>query len=279
MRSPGSYRDVTEWENRYVAATDEAQQYADLLSAISHDVRTPRDRDRGLVELLRTQPIDERTRQMVDSVRQSAASLTTMLDDFMDAARADAGRLDIRAEEANPESLLESVTDMVAPIARAKGLLPQSAVAPRRCRRGPARHRPGAPGAAQSGLERGQFASAGHVLLIATVRRDSDGDRLVVACEDTGPGLGDPSPDESLHCFCAGPQEDGGQRRAPDWGCRSPPDQRRRWEAVWLSPRRGHRSTFRFELPLVARARGGHRQRTDVVRGSSDQRRQRPLRP
>ncbi len=261
------YRDVTEWENRHVAATDEAQQYADLLSAISHDVRTPVTGIVGLVELLRTQPIDERTRQMVDSVRQSAASLTTMLDDFMDAARADAGRLDIRAEEANPESLLESVTDMVAPIARAKGLLLQSAVAPE------------VPAAVRLDIGRVRqvllnlvsnavkFASAGHVLLIATVRQDSDGDRLVVACEDTGPGLGDLSPDEVFTAFVQGPQE--GRRTATGAGLGLSIASRlaaAMGGSLAVAETGVTGSTFRFELPLVAVPEAVTDKELDVVR-------------
>lgn len=245
------YRDVTEWENRHVAATDTAQQYAELLSAISHDVRTPVTGIVGLVELLRTQPIDERTRQIVDSVRQSAASLTTMLDDFMDAARADAGRLEFRSDQVDPEVLLESVTDMVAPIARAKGLLLQSAVAPDV----PARI------ALDSGRVRQvllnlvanavKFTGSGHVLLTATVAAGPDGPLLAVTCDDTGPGLGDLSPEEVFQAFVQGPQE--GWRTATGAGLGLSIASRiaeAMGGGLTIQETGVTGSTFRFELPL-----------------------------
>lgn len=194
------YRDVTQWENLRAAAERSAQQSAELLSAISHDVRTPVTGIVGLVELLQRQPIDGRTRQIVDSVKQSAASLTTMLDDFLDAARADAGLLEVVAEPVRLETLLESVTDMVGPLARSKGLLLVTGIDPEL----PEWVDVDAGRVRQILLNlvsnAVKFTNAGTVALSASAA-DHD---IVMECQDTGPGLGDQPPDEVFRSFVRG---------------------------------------------------------------------------
>lgn len=194
------YRDVTEWESMRAAAVESARQNAELLSAISHDVRTPVTGIVGLVELLQRQDLDPRTRQIVDSVRQSAASLTTMLDDFLDAARADAGLLEVRPESVRPDDLLGAVTDMVGPLARAKGLLLLTGVhpdLPQWVDLDAGRVRQILLNVVSNAVK---YTSAGVVTLTAV----PDGDSIVFACQDTGPGLGDQPADEVFRAFVTG---------------------------------------------------------------------------
>ncbi len=194
------YRDVTEWESLRAAAVESARQNAELLSAISHDVRTPVTGIVGLVELLQRQPLDPRTRQIVDSVRQSAASLTTMLDDFLDAARADAGLLEVRPESVRPDDILSAVTDMVGPLARAKGLLLVTGVhpdLPQWVDLDAGRVRQILLNVVSNAVK---YTSAGVVAVTAVPA----GDDIVFACEDTGPGLGDQPADEAFRAFVTG---------------------------------------------------------------------------
>ena len=194
------YRDVTEWESLRAAAVESARQNAELLSAISHDVRTPVTGIVGLVELLQRQDLDPRTRQIVDSVRQSAASLTTMLDDFLDAARADAGLLEVRPESVRPDDILSAVTDMVGPLARAKGLLLLTGVhpdLPQWVDLDAGRVRQILLNVVSNAVK---YTSAGVVTLTAV----PDADSIVFACQDTGPGLGDQPADEVFRAFVTG---------------------------------------------------------------------------
>lgn len=194
------YRDVTEWEALRAAEEETARRNAELLSAISHDVRTPVTGIVGLVELLQRQELEPRTRQIVESVRQSAASLTTMLDDFLDAARADAGLLEVRSESVRPDDILASVTDMVGPLARAKGLLLLTGVAPELPQwvdLDAGRVRQILLNVVSNAVK---FTSAGVVTLTAR----ADGDTLVLACQDTGPGLGEQPADEVFRAFVTG---------------------------------------------------------------------------
>ncbi len=197
------YRDVTEWERLRATAEESARQNAELLSAISHDVRTPVTGIVGLVELLQRQQIDTRTRQIVDSVRQSAASLTTMLDDFLDAARADAGLLQVEPAATRPDRLLDSVCHMVGPLARAKGLLLLSGVdpaVPTWLDLDAGRVRQILVNLVSNAVK---FTPTGVVTLTATVA-DAE---LVIVCRDTGPGLGDQEPAEIFRAFVRDSEE------------------------------------------------------------------------
>ena len=205
----------------------------------------PRDRDRGTGGTV-AHPADRRTNAADGGQRAPVGgeSRATMLDDFMDAARADAGRLDIRAEEANPESLLESVTDMVAPNRPEPGVAAAIGGLPPRC--------PPRSGSTSARVRQVllnlvsnavKFASASHVLPSrATVRRDSGGDRLGGRVWGHRPRPRGPVAGQSLHCFVQGPQE--GRRTATGAGLGLSIASRlaaAMGGAVWLSPRRGHR--------------------------------------
>ena len=75
----------------------DAQELAEgrqaLLATISHDVRTPVTGIVGMVDLLLQRPLDARTRELVSGVQHSADGLTTMLNNLLDLARVEAGRL------------------------------------------------------------------------------------------------------------------------------------------------------------------------------------------
>lgn len=108
------------------AARQQAEALAEsrqqLLSTISHDVRTPITGIVGMVELLREQPLDARTRELVTGVQYSAEGLTTFLGNLLDLARVEAGRLEVEAKGVAVAELIEEVLQMVGPIAQAKQL-------------------------------------------------------------------------------------------------------------------------------------------------------------
>ena len=68
-----------------------------LLATISHDVRTPVTGIVGMVDLLLQRPLDAHPRIGV-GVQHSADGLTTMLNNLLDLARVEAGRLEVPQE-------------------------------------------------------------------------------------------------------------------------------------------------------------------------------------
>ena len=103
---------------------EEAQNLAetrqDLLATVSHDVRTPVTGIVGMVDLLLERPLDARTRELVVGVQNSAAGLTTLLNNLLDLARVEAGRLELNPTDTNLELLIDEVLQMVGPLAQRK---------------------------------------------------------------------------------------------------------------------------------------------------------------
>ncbi|MCK4945586.1 MAG: response regulator [Alphaproteobacteria bacterium] len=80
-------------------ATSEAAAMMDMKSAflasMSHEIRTPMQSVYGLLELVHDAPIDDDTREMVVTARKSASGLLEILDDILDLAKVEAGKIDL----------------------------------------------------------------------------------------------------------------------------------------------------------------------------------------
>ena len=110
--------------NLQIGLLTDAEELADgrqaLLATISHDVRTPVTGIVGMVDLLLQRPLDARTRELVSGVQHSADGLTTMLNNLLDLARVEAGRLEVHKNDADICEMVNEVLQMVGPIAQRK---------------------------------------------------------------------------------------------------------------------------------------------------------------
>ena len=77
----------------------EAQVMADMKSAflasMSHEIRTPMQSVYGLLELIHDDPIPAETKEMVVTARKSASGLLEILDDILDLAKVEAGKVEL----------------------------------------------------------------------------------------------------------------------------------------------------------------------------------------
>jgi signal transduction histidine kinase/CheY-like chemotaxis protein/HPt (histidine-containing phosphotransfer) domain-containing protein len=179
------YRDVTFLDTARRVAQSEVKARNELLATISHDVRTPVVGIVGLVDILLQQPLDHRTRELVESVHSSAAAMTTMLDDLLDLSRADAGRLELSFEDTSLCEVVEDVAGMVGPVAQAKSLPLIAGVkvaVPDTVRTDPGRLRQVLLNLTSNAVK---FSPTGAVTILAD-REDSD---LIIRVSDTGPGM------------------------------------------------------------------------------------------
>lgn len=76
----------------------------------------------GMLELLGRSRLDADQREMVSTVRESAAALLGIIDDILDLSKIEAGRMTIEAVPVSVASLVEGVAETLAPGARGKGL-------------------------------------------------------------------------------------------------------------------------------------------------------------
>ncbi|KAK9862151.1 hypothetical protein WJX84_008470 [Apatococcus fuscideae] len=92
-----------------------------LMSMLSHELRTPMNGVIGLSEALlcgNCGPLNDKTSTFVHTIHQSSCLLLNMINDILDAAAMNHGKLAIRHEKVNIKSLIGQVVDTLAHMAR-----------------------------------------------------------------------------------------------------------------------------------------------------------------
>ncbi len=72
-----------------------AEMKSAFLASMSHEIRTPMQSVYGLLELIHDEPIPAETREMVVTARKSASGLLEILDDILDLAKVEAGKVEL----------------------------------------------------------------------------------------------------------------------------------------------------------------------------------------
>lgn len=93
-----------------------------FLATLGHEVRTPMTGVMGMTELLLRTGLDVRQRGYVESVRRAGEHLMRLVNDALDLARIEAGKLDLVSQPFDLRALLRDVTGLMAPVAQDRGL-------------------------------------------------------------------------------------------------------------------------------------------------------------
>lgn len=156
-----------------------------FLATLGHEVRTPMTGVLGMSELLLASPLQPQQKRYADAIRGAGEHLMRLVNDALDLARIEAGRLELDPQPFDVRALLRDVTALMAPIAQQRGL---------------AFHETPAPGLPQWLLGDAlrvrqillnllgnaiKFTEQGHVALTAEHSDES----IVFEVADTGPGL------------------------------------------------------------------------------------------
>ncbi len=185
-----------------VAARDEALAAArakgEFLAVMSHEIRTPINGMLGMSELLLETRLGERQRRFAETVLHSGQTLLALVNDVLDFARIDEGRLELDDSVFSLRELAEDICALFAVPAERRGLELTCAVA-----------------ADAAGAYRGdcgrlrqvltnllsnaiKFTSSGEVGLRVEAEPDGDRVRLCFEVHDTGVGI---APDERDRIF------------------------------------------------------------------------------
>ncbi|MBI5860980.1 MAG: PAS domain S-box protein [Rhodocyclales bacterium] len=134
----GIVRDITERkavEQAVVAAKNEAEQANaakdSFLATMSHELRTPLNGLLGMLELLGLSRLDREQLRTLEIARDSGRGLVRIIDDVLDHAKIEAGKLQIRLEPVSIEDLLQAALNTYHAVASAKGLSLKQAIDPR----------------------------------------------------------------------------------------------------------------------------------------------------
>jgi PAS domain S-box-containing protein len=95
---------------------------SEFLAQMSHEVRTPMNGIIGMTELLLDTTLTGEQRDFAESVRKSAESLLTVINDVLDLSKIEAGRMEIRTTAFDLVDCVKEVCELMEPQAKAKGL-------------------------------------------------------------------------------------------------------------------------------------------------------------
>ncbi len=111
-------------------ASRAVQVKATLLTNLSHEIRTPLNGVMGMTNLLFTTNLTNEQREYAEAAQSSAESLLAMLNNMLDYARMDQGRLQFESVDFDLHGLLEDVADHFGPDAGRKRLELACLIAP-----------------------------------------------------------------------------------------------------------------------------------------------------
>lgn len=115
-------RDITEIRAAQEALRDAARQKAEFLANMSHELRTPMNGILGMLELLLDSNLGSDQRDLASTAHSSAESLLVILNDLIDFAQVDAGRLLVDKRDFDVRAAIRDVLDLVAEQAHGKGI-------------------------------------------------------------------------------------------------------------------------------------------------------------
>ena len=103
-------------------AEQASQAKTHFLATLGHEVRTPMTGVLGMSELLLGTQLDARQRGYAESIRNAGNHLLRLVNDALDLARIEAGKLQLDAHPFGVPALTEDVTGLMGPVAQRRGL-------------------------------------------------------------------------------------------------------------------------------------------------------------
>ena len=239
---------------------DQQQQLAEegseaksrFLATLGHEIRTPMTGVLGMAELLQSSELAPRQRSQVDAIQRAGQHLLRLVNDALDLARIEAGKLNLLDEAFDLHALLDDVASLLKPLAEAKRLafsLQRAPGTPRGLRGDAGRVRQILLNLGNNAIK---FTERGEVALRSAVAPEG----VVLEVSDTGPGM---NADQQARLFQRFEQAEGA-RTAQQYGgsglglAISQELAAAMGGRIVLHSQPGQGSTFRVLLPLATEA-------------------------
>jgi len=99
-----------------------AQSKSDFLANMSHEIRTPMNGVLGMLDLLKTQPLDDNARRHVEIAHSSAGMLLNVINDILDISKIESGKLHIESVDFDVCKAVEDSAELLSKLAYNKDL-------------------------------------------------------------------------------------------------------------------------------------------------------------
>lgn len=108
-------------QNAFIA--DQANKAkSEFLSRMSHELRTPLNAILGFAQLLGISSLSDNDRESVDQISKAGQHLLGLINEVLDIARIEAGRIDLSIESLDPLEIVRESLDLIRPLASQSGI-------------------------------------------------------------------------------------------------------------------------------------------------------------
>ena len=124
-------RKVDELAQANLALYESNRLKSDFLATISHELRTPLNSILGFSEvLLSSNQLSEKQQRWVRNIQTSGERLLALINDILDLARIEAGKMQVRLEDFSIPDVCEGLLNMFRPLAEKKNIDLRGQIAP-----------------------------------------------------------------------------------------------------------------------------------------------------
>jgi signal transduction histidine kinase len=116
-----------------VALYESNRLKSEFLANVSHELRTPLNSILGFADLLRdslSASPEAKALRYISNIRQSGRDLLELINDLLDLAKIEAGRMEIRSEAMSLSDMFEALATILRPLAEQRGVMVEPSVAP-----------------------------------------------------------------------------------------------------------------------------------------------------
>src|SRR5207249_343014 len=123
-------RKVDELAQANLALFESNQLKSDFLATMSHELRTPLNSILGFSDVLLGDAINDKQQKWVANIKTSGEALLALINDILDLAKIEAGKMDVRVSEFSVYDVCEGALTMFRPLAEKKNIDLRAALDP-----------------------------------------------------------------------------------------------------------------------------------------------------